>query len=152
MALGRQIFSTHDMVLPYDPAIDQEKSDLAAFTNKQPRFSAKHVVAKPGQNLSIFTVCSLGDLQKRVLRQSGKETDSFDFLEAVFRCGVLAIKNYPIVEGDSRKEVSQPDRKERPPLGECASPEWLQSSCIAHTDVEMVGAAVWNLSEARPLS
>ena len=148
MALGRRICGPRWVVLPYDPALDDIKSDFDGY--RESLFDIGKVVVRPGEQPSRFKISPLTEKQKRVAR--AHDTGSHEFAELVFRCGILEVDNYPVQSDDgSTVDPSPPDRLDRGALGESATVEWLNSSRIAHSDIEVLAAMIWRLSEARPL-
>lgn len=146
--LGRRIVGPRDVVLATDEALDSEKSDVKAYQDALFDFSSGHMVVRDGMKPTVFRVGPLTEAQKRTAK--GLDQSSPEWSDYVFRCGIYDVKNYLVINGESESEVTTPDRKDRPGIGEMASIEWLEQSKIALTDIETVAMIAWIISEARP--
>jgi len=147
--LGKRIVGPRDVVLGWDPAVDDDKSDLTAYQEALFDFASGHVKIKPGCVPTVWRIEPLTEAQKR--HSKGFEFQSPGWSDYVFLCAVHAITGYLISDdATGEREVTQPDRKDRPGMGEMASIEWLHGSGIALQDVESVAMLSWIISEARP--
>jgi len=149
--LSHKIVGPRDAVLFTDPAIDENKSDAEAYRDALFDFSAGHVAIKTGEKPTLWTIGGLTEAQKR--HAQSYEITGVEWADFVFRCGIHGIKNYLVMDGDSEREPSPPDRKDRGTLGQMASEEWLHKSGLALADIQSVAMMIWAISEARvPLS
>ena len=147
--LGKRIVGPRDVVLGWDPAVDEDKSDLTAYQEALFDFASGHIKIKPGSKPTVWRLGPLTEAQKRYAK--GLKEQSTEWSDYVFRCGIHAITGYLISDdATGEREVTQPDRKDRPGMGEMASIEWLHGSGVALQDVEHVAMIAWIISEARP--
>lgn len=136
-------------MLAQDNAIDGKASDLKAYQDALFDFDAGHMKVKNGSTPTLFTVGPLTEAQKRSAK--GLPDGSPEWYDFVFRCGIHDVKNYLVVdENGSEHEVTPPDRKDRPGMGEMASVEWLENSKIALNHIEAIAMIAWIISEASP--
>ena len=149
--LSHRIVGPREAVLFSDPAIDENKSNPEAYRDAMFDFAAGHVAIKQGEKPTLWRISGLTEAQKRAAQ--GFEVGGCEWADFVFRCGIHGIKNYLVMDGDSEREPSPPDRKDRGLLGQLASEEWLHGSGLALADIQSVAMMIWALSEARvPLS
>lgn len=149
--LGHRIVGPRDVVLGHDDAIDEQASDLKAYADALWDLASGHVKFKPGSKPTVWSVGPLTEAQKR--HAKGIDVESPEWTDFVFCCCIHGVRDYCVLDNGSERTVSQPDRKDRPGMGETASREWLDASGIRLTEREWVARIAWMISEAGlPLS
>jgi len=147
--LGKRIVGPRDVVALWDPAVNDEGTDAEAYAESLFDFNAGHVKIHEGGKPTIWRMGPLTEAQKR--HAAGYTMRSPEWCDFVFRCSIHGVRDYLIQNEDgSEREITQPDRKDRPGMGEMASEEWLLSSGISMREIEGLAAVGWMISEAMP--
>lgn len=146
--LKRRVLDPVRLVLPFDPAIDHERSDYESFRTT---WDQKHLTLKPGEQATVFVINQLTHRQ----RQRVASIESLPERAAMaVRYGLIAVENYAIERPDgSTVFVEQPRRSHLGDCGECITDEWMESARLLTDELVAVGGSILSISEARaPLS
>jgi hypothetical protein len=135
-------------VLPHDPAIDPDKSDLEKYTDNFGDMQYLKLI--PDIEPTQFRIGPLPEGQIR--GADGYGIESVEWNEFVIRCGCLELKNLPIEQPDgSIKQAPQPDRDDKSD-SPMSSQKWLDACMLSPMDKELLASMIWGVSIPRPLS
>ena len=145
--LGRRVLGEREIVLPNDPAVDLEASNLDAYRDSF--FDIQHLKIRDGATPTRWKICPLTVRQRRRLA----DEDTYARRELIVRCGLVWITDYALQdESGNAMSIQQPDRQERTGLGVAASEQWLESMHLHQDDLLLLSLGILAISEARPLS
>lgn len=145
--LSRRVHGPRKVVLLWDPAVDDDASDVQAYRDSGWDYGSGHVKIKDGQKPTVFLVAPLTEQQKR--RARSYDVDSPEWSDFVFRCAVHGVHNYGLTDEHGTRELPPVVRREVPGTGEMVTQEWFDASRIVTPDITGIAMIAWQISEAR---
>lgn len=145
MAKGHRYLGPRWVVLPDDPAVDEKASDAVKYRES---LFADGLVLREGVKPTRWQV------QPLTIRQKRWCLGSDDRVDAIVRCGLLAVDGYVIeAEDGTITSPRPPDRKDRGgDVGVASSKEWLDEFPLHTSDAIALAGMILAITEPDPLS
>ena len=161
MALGRRILDRRRVVIAFwqegtseallvDPAVDLDKSDLAAY--RKSLWDPGKLVLRDGEQPTWFTIKPLSRRQVRYASTLRHET--VEWADFVVRAGLCLVENYQL-QKDTGERVQMPTvtvAKEGE-LGDLITSKWMDEVHLQSDIMTSLAIMIWAISEVHlPLS
>ncbi len=142
--LKRRVLEPVRFVAEFDPAIDPDGSDYAAFTKT---WDAKHLKCKAGESFTVFVLSQLTDQQRDAAWRMSTHVDR---CAVAIKYGLLDVENYGISSPVGEVTLLETPSREAAEFGSAVKQEWLTKARLLTEEKFAIGSAILAITEARP--